>query len=58
VRFASAADRNAFAEELATAVGRLTAKYHDESAAGGRRFRLLVGGHPAIASAETQEKKP
>ena len=50
VRFASAADRNAFAEELATAVGRLTAKYHDESTAGGRRFRLLVGGHPVIAA--------
>lgn len=58
VRFASAADRNAFAEELATAVGRLTAKYHDEKKQGGRGFRLLVGGYPAIAMAEAQETEP
>jgi DNA-binding transcriptional ArsR family regulator len=58
VRFASAARRNAFAEELATAVGRLTAKYHDDSAEGGRRFRLLVGGYPAITTNETQREPP
>lgn len=34
VRFASAADRAAFAEELASAVTHLVAKYHDESAPG------------------------
>lgn len=51
VRFASAAERNAFAEELATAVGRLTAKYHDEDAAGGRHFRVLLGGYPVHAGA-------
>ena len=58
VRFASAAERNAFAEELATAVGRLTAKYHDEKAEGGRRFRLFVGGYPAIAKEAAQGKEP
>ena len=49
VRFANAPDRNRFAEELATAVARLVEKYHDESAEGGRRFRLLLGMHPALA---------
>ncbi|HYC32717.1 MAG TPA: helix-turn-helix domain-containing protein [Gemmatimonadales bacterium] len=47
VRFASAADRAAFAEELADAVARLAAKYHDDRAPGGRRFRLLAAVHPA-----------
>ena len=37
VRFASAADRNAFSEELANAVARLVEKYHDEETEGGRR---------------------
>ena len=46
VRFASAADRAAFAEELAHMVARLTAKYHDERAGGGRKFRLLAAVHP------------
>jgi DNA-binding transcriptional ArsR family regulator len=46
VRFASAASRAAFADELADAVARLAAKYHDERAPGGRRFRLLAAVHP------------
>ena len=46
VRFASAADRAAFAEELADAVARLAAKYHDDRAPSGRRFRLLAAVHP------------
>ncbi|MFD1147908.1 ArsR/SmtB family transcription factor [Saccharothrix hoggarensis] len=48
VRFASAADRAAFAEELATAVTGLVAKYHDEDAAGGRAHRIVVAVHPSI----------
>ena len=47
LQFASAASRAAFAEELADAVARLAAKYHDERAPGGRRFRLLAAIHPA-----------
>lgn len=47
VRFASAGDRRAFAEELANCVARLVAKYHDDEAAGGRTFRFLVGGYPS-----------
>jgi DNA-binding transcriptional ArsR family regulator len=48
VRFASAAERAKFAEELATAVTGLVAKYHDECAEGGRRHRLIVALHPSI----------
>lgn len=45
VRFASAADRAAFAEELAQAVATLVGRYHDESAPGGRTHRVVVGLH-------------
>ncbi|TQM81332.1 helix-turn-helix protein [Saccharothrix saharensis] len=48
VRFATAADRAAFAEELATAVTSLVAKYHDETATGGRAHRVVVAVHPSI----------
>jgi DNA-binding transcriptional ArsR family regulator len=48
VRFASAADRAAFAEELANAVTALVGKYHDETAAGGRDHRVIVAVHPSI----------
>jgi DNA-binding transcriptional ArsR family regulator len=48
VRFASAQDRAAFAEELATAVAGLVAKYHDETAEGGRPHRVVVAVHPSI----------
>jgi DNA-binding transcriptional ArsR family regulator len=48
VRFASAADRAAFADELAHAVTALVAKYHDESAPGGRPHRVVVAIHPEL----------
>jgi DNA-binding transcriptional ArsR family regulator len=48
IRFASAESRNAFAEELAGQVAKLAAKYHDESAEGGRRFRFFGGVYSAI----------
>jgi DNA-binding transcriptional ArsR family regulator len=48
VRFASAADRSAFAEELSHAVAALVAKYHDESAGGGRPHRVVVAIHPSV----------
>ena len=47
VRFASAADRAAFAEELAAAVTALVGKYHDESAEHGRDHRIVVAVHPS-----------
>jgi len=48
VRFASAADRAAFAQELAGTVAALVSKYHDESAPRGRPHRVIVAVHPAI----------
>ena len=54
VRFASAADRAAFAEELAGAVAGLVARYHDPTAAGGRDHRLVVAVHPSVKD-ETKE---
>jgi hypothetical protein len=48
VRFASAADRAAFAEELAGAVTTLVGKYHDENAPGGRPHRIVVAVHPGV----------
>ena len=46
VRFRSAADRAAFSSELTAAVAALVARYHDESAPGGRRHRLMIGAYP------------
>jgi DNA-binding transcriptional ArsR family regulator len=53
VRFASAADRAAFADELAQAVTALVGKYHDEGAEGGRRHRVVVAIHPELRKAGT-----
>ncbi len=47
VTFRSAADRAAFSRELTAAVAALVSQYHDESASGGRRHRLMVGAYPA-----------
>ncbi len=46
VRFGSAADRAAFTAELTHAVTGIVARYHDETAPGGRRHRLIVAAHP------------
>ena len=46
VRFASAAERAAFAEELGLAVRELVAKYHDERAPDGREHRIVLAVHP------------
>jgi DNA-binding transcriptional ArsR family regulator len=54
VRFASAADRAGFADELAGAVTALVAKYHDESAERGRTHRLVVAVHPAITTEQKE----
>jgi DNA-binding transcriptional ArsR family regulator len=53
VRFASAADRAAFAEELTTAVTTLIGKYHDESAPGGREHQIVVAVYPAVTKKES-----
>jgi DNA-binding transcriptional ArsR family regulator len=48
IRFKTAADRAAFAEEMTKAVNTLAARYHDAEAPGGKSYRLIVVGHPAI----------
>jgi DNA-binding transcriptional ArsR family regulator len=46
VRLATAADRAAFAQDLADAVAGVVARYHDEAAPRGRWHRLVVAAHP------------
>jgi hypothetical protein len=48
VRFATAGDRAAFSEELASSVAGLVAKYHDPTAERGRAHRVIVAIHPTI----------
>jgi DNA-binding transcriptional ArsR family regulator len=50
VRFRSPADRAAFTNDLASAVATVAARYHDESAHGGRAHRLVVASYPAPAN--------
>jgi DNA-binding transcriptional ArsR family regulator len=56
IRFRSAADRAAFSRELAEAITQLAARYHDETAPGGRPHRLVVVAHPLLH--ESQPKEP
>lgn len=48
IRFASAADRAAFAEELTSAITALISMYHDEKAEGGRNHRMVIAVHPSV----------
>jgi predicted ArsR family transcriptional regulator len=58
IRFRSAAERAAFTRDLAEAVATLGARYHDESAPGGRWSRLVVLAHPRPASDESGTTAP
>ena len=55
VRFRSATDRAAFTSELTEAITKLVAKYHDESAPGGRAHRLVVVAHPLPQQSDSKE---
>jgi len=55
VRFRSATDRAAFTNELTEAITKLVAKYHDESAPGGRAHRLVVVAHPLPQKPDPKE---
>jgi DNA-binding transcriptional ArsR family regulator len=57
IRFASAADRSAFVEELTTALAGLVSKYHDESAKTGRDHRIVVAVHPSVKNLESTEAR-
>jgi DNA-binding transcriptional ArsR family regulator len=56
VRFASAADRAAFAEDLSEAVATLVARYHDETAERGRDHRVIVAIHPSVKAKAVNPK--
>ena len=60
IRFASAAERGAFAEELAREIAHLTAKYHDVSAPRGRTHRIVSFAYPKPAdkAADQAAKSP
>jgi DNA-binding transcriptional ArsR family regulator len=59
VRFASATDRAAFAEELTGAMTALIGKYHDESAPGGREHQIVVAVYPSTTklNSTTEQKE-
>ena len=48
IRFRSAAERAAFSRELTQSITTLAAKYHDESAPGGRAHRIVLVAHPLL----------
>ncbi len=50
IRFQSPEARARFSGELVAAISELARRYHDESAPGGRRHRLVVVAHPAPAN--------
>lgn len=54
VRFATAADRAAFAGELSAAVATLIARYHDGDAPRGRPHRLVLAIHPASTAGRAE----
>lgn len=55
IRFRSPAERAEFTRELTQAITGLAARYHDESAPGGRSHRLVVVAHPLPKKPVTQE---
>ncbi len=55
IRFRSPAERAAFSDELAEAIANLAAKYHDESAPGGRAHRLVIMAHPLPQKTDSRE---
>jgi DNA-binding transcriptional ArsR family regulator len=55
VRFRSAEERAAFSSELTGTVAALVSRYHDESAPGGRRHRLIVGAYPTPGESKGKE---
>jgi DNA-binding transcriptional ArsR family regulator len=57
IRFASAAARAAFSEELAAGVASLVARYHDEGAPRGRTHRLVIAVHPSVAPPAAEPKE-
>jgi len=55
IRFRSAEDRAAFSNEVTAAINALVSRYHDESAAGGRRHRVVLGAYPTPGKQEERK---
>jgi DNA-binding transcriptional ArsR family regulator len=55
IRFRSPAERAEFSAALASAVTNLVARYHDESAPGGRKHRLVIVAHPLPQTPSSKE---
>jgi DNA-binding transcriptional ArsR family regulator len=55
VHFASPAARVAFAAELVTVIGGLLARHHDERAAAGHDYRVVVALHPRADVSATRD---
>jgi DNA-binding transcriptional ArsR family regulator len=52
VRFATASDQHAFAEELSETLTRLVARYHNDRAERGRSFTVVAAAYPALPPEE------
>ena len=55
VRFRSPTERAAFSQELAEAITTLVAKYHDDTAPGGRAHRLVLVAHPLPQASDSKD---
>ncbi|MFE2944871.1 ArsR/SmtB family transcription factor [Streptomyces sp. NPDC059255] len=58
VRFADAADRAAFVEELTRGVTALMAKYHVEQDGSGRDHRIVIALHPTVKATGPESAQP
>lgn len=58
IRFRSASERADFTRELTDVIASLAARYHDETAPGGRSFRLVLAAYPMPGDAPRPEDKP
>ena len=55
IRFRSAADRAAFTAELTSSINEIVAKYHNQSAPGGRNYRLMLMAYPVVKPSKQSE---
>jgi DNA-binding transcriptional ArsR family regulator len=58
VRFGSAREQHAFAEELSRAIAQLASKYHDGGTPSGRTFRFQLMGYPKPTTAADNGDEP
>jgi DNA-binding transcriptional ArsR family regulator len=56
IRFRSAADRAEFTAALTSSINGLVARFHDETAIGGRSHRLLLMAHPTVDASKSKSE--